>query len=295
MKIAGLLCVLGLLMGGCTTINPGYVGIEVNKYGTNRGVQDYPLKTGFVSYNPISTSIIEYPTFVQTVQWTADVKEGAPADESITFTTKESVKINADISLSYQLDTTKVPDFYVKFRNDDLKVFTYGFLHNVTRDIMMEVGGHYSVEQIMGDNEAFLHEVRERVQSQVSSIGVSIQQFGFIGAPRPPQQIIDSINNAQQAKYNAIRTQNELASTQAEVAKSVAKATGEAQAAIAAAEGQAKANKLLGDSLTDKVIERARLDVQWQAIQKWNGQLPTSVVGASGGPAGLLLNVTPKQ
>lgn len=261
-----------VFVSGCTTINPGSVGIVVNKYGSNRGVQDYTTTTGFVAYNPISTTIEEFPTSVQTVQWTANTKEGSSTDESLTFTTKESVSVNADISLSYQIDPVKVPYFYVKFRNDDLSTFTYGFLHNIARDAMTEVGGKYTVEQIMGDNEGFLHAVRDRIQSQIMDIGVNLQQFGFIGSPRPPQQIVESINAAQQAKYNAIRTQNELQSTQAEVAKQ-----------IAAAHGMAESNHIIASSITENLLKKQQLDLQDRWISRWDGRRPSVESGVGNG------------
>lgn len=280
MKNLAMALTLAALLSGCgTTIKPGYVGIMVNQYGSNRGVQDYTTTTGYVWYNPISTDVIEWPTNVQTVQWTANRNEGAPQDESITFTTKESVSVNADISLSYMLDPGKVPAFYVKFRSDDLAAFTYGFLHNISRDAMMEIGGHYTVEQVMGDNEKFLHEVKDRIQSQVLDIGVSIQQFGFIGSPRPPQQVVDAINAAQQAKYKALQSQNELAQTQAEVAKTVAQA-----------EGLAKANDIVGRSITQNLLEKQKLDIQDRWIARWNGQRPQV---ESGSGSGMLLQLPP--
>lgn len=275
MKLSSMVIFLALsvLSSGCgTTISPGRVGIVVDKFGKSRGVQDYTTTTGYVWYNPMSTDVIEYPTNVQTVQWTANRNEGNPQDESITFTTKESVSVNADMSLSYQLDVPRIPAFYVKFRNDDLTGFTYGYLHNVARDAMMEIGGHYTVEQIMGDNEKFLHEVRDRLQGQVTDIGVSVQQFGFIGSPRPPSQIIESINNSQQAKYRAVQTQNELAQTQAEVSKQ-----------IAAAEGLAKANDIIGRSITQNLLDKQKLDLQDRWIARWDGHRPSVESGTGTG------------
>jgi regulator of protease activity HflC (stomatin/prohibitin superfamily) len=277
-----LVFMVSLPISGCgTTIPPGHVGILVNQYGSNRGVQDYTTTTGRVWYNPWTTSVIEYPTFVQTVQWTANVNEGNPTNESITFTTKESVSVNADISLSYQLEEPKIPAFYVKFRSDDLNNFTYGFLHNVARDALMEVGGHYTVENVMGDNEKFLHEVRDRIQSQVGPVGVDLQQFGFIGSPRPPDNVIQAINQAQQAKYNAFRTQNELAQTEAEVAKRVKYA-----------EGEAKYNQTLAASITPALLEKQKLDIQDRWIARWNGVMPQVTTGTNGM---FLANIPPQN
>ena len=266
------LVLLLAFVSGCTRIDAGHAGIVVNLSGKNRGVQDYTVSTGWVYYNPIGTSVFEYPTSVQTYQWTKSPNEGSKNDESITFTTKESVSINADISVSYQLEAALIPAFYVKFRNDDLKTFTFGYMHNITRDAFMEVGGHYTVEQVMGDNEQFLHAVRDRVQENLKPIGVNLQQLGFIGTPRPPNQVIESINLAQQAKYNALRVQNELAQTQAEVAKMVANA-----------DGLAKSNRILSESITPNLLEKQRLDIQDRWISRWNGNQPSVVAGAGGG------------
>lgn len=278
--MAAVILIVLLASFGCsgTTIQPGYVGIVVNQWGTNRGVQDLTLKTGRIYYNPWSEQVIEYPTFMQTVSWTASTHEGNPYDESITFTTDKGTKVNADISLSYQLAEAAVPAFYTTFRHGDIKDFTYGYMHNVARDVMNEIGGHYTVEQVMGDNEEFLHVVRDTIQTRLKPFGITISQFGFIGAPRPPQSVVDSINNMTQAKFLAIQKENELKQSQADAAKR-----------IAAAEGEAKANEILSRSLTPAVVtwqqlvlQKQQLDVQDRWINRWNGTMPTVTAGNGG-------------
>lgn len=284
-----ILVLVALSTVGCgvTTIPPGSVGIVVNQYGDNRGVGNLTMKTGRVWYNPIKETIVEYPTFVQTVQWTASTSEGNPYDESITFTTDKGTKVVADISLSYQLDEKAVPAFYVKFRHGQLKDFTYGFMHNVARDAMNEVGGRYSVEKVMGDNADFLKEVRTRLQQEMNPYGITISQFGFIGAPRPPQSVIDAINSAQNAQFLALQKENEKA-----------QAVADAQKRIAQAEGEAKANEILTRSLSPQVLQwqqlllqRQALDVQDRAINRWNGQMPQVTSGTN---SGLLFNLNQK-
>lgn len=297
-KLIFALPVLALVMfvTGCTTIPPGSVGIVINKWGQNRGVQDYTPTTGFVTYNPISTDVETFPTSAQTIKWTANPKEGGlndkesdNADESITFVTNKGTSVNADVSLTFQFNPTLIPAFYVKFRSDDIQSFAYGYLHNVTRNAMTEVGSRYSVEDVMGGKtEEYVKAVEAKIQEDVKPLGVEIGQFGFIGKLRPPQQIIDSINAAQQAQYLAQQKQNELLQAQADAAKAVAAAKGQADAEVARAQGQAAANNLINQSLTDKVLERTRLDIEWQRVQRWDGKLPEVTTG---GGNGVLLNL----
>lgn len=281
--IISFLLVLIVGCAGCTTIGPGNVGIVISKTGASRGVQDVTVKTGWAFVNPITTEVIEYPTFMQTVKWTKSATEGNPNDESITFTTGDSMVVNADISLSYQLSFDKAPDFYVRFRADKIEQFTDGFLRNVARNSFNAIAGNYTIGQIMGNNGPILLAIKKDMQEQLTPYGIVIDQLGFIGAPRPPESVTNSINLKAQAEQIALTKQIELNQVEADAKKAVAEADGQAAANIAMAESDAKANKLRNESLTPALI-------QWMAIQKWDGHRP-QVEGAG---SGLLINV-PKQ
>ena len=80
MRKYGLLAIpvmIVLFFVGCATrIGPGRVGIKVDLAGSQRGVEDLPIRTGWVFYNFLSSTIVEYPTSVQTAKWTSDPNEG---------------------------------------------------------------------------------------------------------------------------------------------------------------------------------------------------------------------------
>jgi regulator of protease activity HflC (stomatin/prohibitin superfamily) len=265
---AVILIGMALSLGACTRIGPGHVGIVVSMAGSNKGVNEMPTTTGWTFYNPIAANVYEYPTFVQTAVWTHSPTEGKPMNEEITFTTADQLQVAADISLAYQLNAGKVPAFYVKFRSDNLDQFTHGFLRNLAREKFDNVAGKYRIEQIMGDNGPFLAEVRNSLQAALDPIGVELQQFGFIGAPRPPQSVIDAINAKVQATQLAAQKENEIRQAQAEAAKEVAKAEGYANALAKRSQAEADANLRIAKSITPELVE-------WQKIQRWNGALPT--------------------
>jgi len=277
---------------GFNNVPPGYVGIKVDYYGTEKGVSDYPVVTGMQWYNPWYSTVIEYPTFNQTAVWTKDINEGSPANEEISYASSEGMGFEADISLSYNLIPEKVPAFYVKFRNDDLRTFTHGYLRSVARRGYAELAPHYSAEQLYTDKVGELDKkVQEYVNAEVNQFGVEITQFGVIGRPRPPQELTARINAKVGAVQRAQQAENELRQTQAEAAKQVAEAEGNAKSRIAEAEGnaksriveaegQAKANALLSASINENLIKWRTVDV----MSRWNGALPTYMAGAGGLP-----------
>lgn len=258
--------------GGCAKVEPGHVGIKINFYGKDRGVDNYPLLTGMVFYNPFTSSVLEYPTFVQTAVWAKAGVKGL--DEEITFNSKEGMVISGDISLSYQLNSEKIPSFYVKFRSDDLENFTHGFLRNVARDSFNDIAPKYPVDDLYGPKkEEFLKVVRERINDQVMPFGVEIQQFGFTGAPRLPVNVVEALNNKIKATQDALRVQNELVQTEAEAKK-----------VIAEAEGKAEANRKITASLSPDLLEWRRLEISARSVERWDGKLPQFTAGNSSIP-----------
>lgn len=286
--VSALLIGLSLFYTGCSRVEPGYAGIKVDLYGSTKGVQEMPIVTGMVFYNPITTNIIEYPCFTQTAIWTKDIEEGSPKNEEITFNTVEGLTVSGDISLSYQLKAESVPSFYTKFRSDNINDFTHGFLRNTARDAFNEVGATFKVEDVYGTKkEELLKQVKARLNANLSEYGIVIEQFGFVGALRIPEGVTQALNSKIKATQDAIRVENELRSAEAEAKKTVAKAEGEALANVARTKGQSEANLLLSQSITPELLKWQEMQITLAAIEKWNGVRPM----VEGGNSGLLLQI----
>jgi regulator of protease activity HflC (stomatin/prohibitin superfamily) len=279
-----VLLVLSIFLLRVTRIEPGHVGVQINLAGAQRGASEIPVRTGWVVYSPLSTQIIEFPTFVQTVKWTKDSNEGHPINEEMGFNSKEGMEIFVDVSLSYAIEPTKVPDFYVKYRVSDMDVFTHGILRDVVRNSLNEVASTYVVEDIYGEKKAeFLGKVESMIEKKMAPVGVGVQQFGFIGAPRVPAVIATAITAKAQAIQQSERAHNELATTQAEAAKKIAEAEGDAKSLVTRAQGEADANRIRQSSLTPQLLELRKIENNRALIDKWDGRLPTVESGQGGG------------
>lgn len=258
-------------------IDPGYTGIKINRL-VNKGITREDIVTGFVFYNPVQSVVVTYPTFIQRVAWTHDKTEGKPFNEELTFNTKDSVPVNIDVAVSYQLESVKVPEFYSKFRADNIDSFTHGFLRDTTRNIVANLGSEYTFDEINGTKkEEFLQRTGKMLNDTVHPFGVNIQQFGLIGSLRPPQALLEAVNAKTQAIQKSIQVENEVRSAQAEAKKK-----------IAIAEGEAAANRALASSLDPRLLEWERLKIMREQIAKWNGTMP-SVISGSG--QGLLMSI----
>src|SRR5215471_5272220 len=279
-------CLIAINMAGCfgcTYIPPGYVGIKVNLYGSQRGVQDIPVLTGRVIYNPWTEKIYDFPTFLQYRSWVQSSNEGRPVDESITFVSLDKIPVNVDVSVAYQFEGTKVPELFIKFRSDpDTIADTY--IRSRVRDAFVRSGSELKAMDILGGGIGRLDsEVVRIVDEEMAPIGIRFDYVSVLNRPRIPEAIQDAINRAIESTQRAQQAQNQIAVVKAEAEQKVAAATGEANATRARAQGEAdamllkataeaKANQLLAASVTPELV-------RWQQIRQWKGNVPTYMGG----------------
>jgi regulator of protease activity HflC (stomatin/prohibitin superfamily) len=281
--------VLVVLFAGCqmtTRVDAGHVGIRVRLAGSDRGVQDTPVVTGWVVYNPISEQIIIFPTSVQNVIWSASAHEGRAVDESITFSSSEGVNVNADVGLSFHIEPSLAPKLYGRFRQNDMLALADGYVRNTVREAFNDVASKLPVQDVYGPLKSkMLNDVTMKCREVLGKDGFVIDQLTLTGALRLPQNVADAINRAMEATQNAIQSENRVRQVKAEAEQAITKATGNAEAQRQEAEGhadallinaraEAKANEIIRLSMSASVL-------QYRALEHWDGKLPTYNGGGS--------------
>jgi len=251
---------LGLLIIGltaCSKVPAGYQGVIVNLYGSDKGVAEKPVGVGRY-YVGINEELFLFPTFLQNYTWIFNKKD----DESITMQTSEGLSINSDVGITYSIKPENVVKVFQKYRLG-VEEITNTFLRNMVRDAMNTVASTMTVEQIYGSNkEQFISKVNNLVKTQALNDGIEVDKIYLIGSFRLPQTVIQAINSKIQATQNAMKVENEIATSEAQAKKTIIEA-----------EARAKANLTLSNSLTPEFL-------QYQALQKWDGKLPTVSGGA---------------
>lgn len=268
--LTGLLLVTSsLFFTGCISyerIQAGFVGVKFNLYGADKGVQNEVVGPGgyWLGWNE---EIYEYPTTMQSYVFTKDINEGDPADESFTFQSKEGLSINCDMGVTYTIDPLKVPALFQKYRKG-IEDISHIYLRMVIRDELVKRASMDSIVNIIGSGKKqFIEDVQSQVQKQFDTIGLREIKVSVVGEFRLPENIRRSINNKIEATQRALQAENELQRTKAEAEKKVAEAKGEAES-----------NMLKMRTITPEVIEWEQIQVQKSMIEKWNGQLPTTVL-----------------
>jgi regulator of protease activity HflC (stomatin/prohibitin superfamily) len=261
---------LGLFMLGCERIDAGHVGVKVNLYGNGKGVDDVTEVTGWVFYNPISTKIVEFPTYMQHKEYKAvyDGKE-LKRDESFVVNSKDGSEFHVSPLLNYSIKREKVPYIFAKYRVN-LESIESGFLKTAVYDAFRIVSNSYTADELISNRQEFEVKVRSVLEKQLNPEGIIISQFtSNLGYPQTFKTAIDAKNNAIQA---ALKAENDVKTAEAEAKIKIAKAEGDAQALLTNARAEAESNKLRQQTLTPLLLQQ-----MW--IEKWSGGLPSTVLG----------------
>ena len=265
--LVGLGVVVLLVVGvfSCERIDAGHVGVKVNLYGSGKGVSDVTECTGLVFYNPMSTKIYEFPTYIQHKEY----KKSDEGDNSFIVNSKDGSEFSVSPIMNYSVQREKVPAIFAKYRRS-LPEIEEGFLKTAVYDAFRLAANKYTADGLISNREVFEVEVRRILVSQLQKEGFILNQFtSNLIYPDSFKKAINAKNNAVQS---ALMAENKVKQAEAEAKIKVATANGNAEALLANARAEAESNRLRQQTLTPMLIQQ-----QW--IEKWKGNVPSTVLG----------------
>lgn len=253
------------LLAACSKVPAGNVGVKFDLYGGDKGVTGEVVGPGkyWLGWNE---EMYLFPTF--TVNDSYIEKEG----NHITFQDKDGTQIGADVGVAFSIPSDKADEVFQKYRKGVNEIVDT-VLKNTIRNALNAETGKMEVSEIYGvGKEDLMKRTLARVQAELGPIGINVENIFWIGAMRLPDAITRAINAKIEATQKAQQRENELQTAKAQAEIEREKARGEADAKVIAAAGEAKANKMVSESVTKTLVE-------YIEAQRWNGSRAT-VIGA---------------
>lgn len=258
--IAALLLVCCCSTSCYTRIDAGHEGIKVNLYGDSKGVDDVELVTGAVWFNPVTTAVYEYPTFVQTVDY-----------EPFDINAKDGSSFTVDPTININPISGTCATIFKKYRKPMDEV-----IHDVLRTHIVNAYrvklNAYTTDELVSKREEFEQSVEDYLRDVLLKENFELGEM--TSGLKYPTTLVNAINAKNEAVQNALRIENEVAEKEAEAKKKVAEAKGNADALRITADAEAYYNRTVSASLSTNLVNMKALD-------KWDGKTPI-VNGGSG-------------
>lgn len=251
---------------GYERIDAGHVGIKVNLYGDDKGVDNVTEVTGAQWFNSIKTEIYEFPTYVQNAIWTAGENEGSEVNEEFRVTSKDGLVAAFDVSLNYRVAPEKVISIFKKYRKP-LGELDATILRNYVREGFNNSALNYTAEQLFEQRAKFQNEAEDAIKAILEPEGFITEQIVLLNEIRLPESVKRNVEAKVNAKQIALQKEQELQQAVADANKKIEDARGDSESMKINADAQRYAYEQKQRALTT-------LLVQQQFIEKWNGVLP---------------------
>ena len=271
-------------MNSYTTVSPGH-----NKVATLFGdIRGEPLDEGFHVVNPL-LKFYTYDLRVHTETW-----------ERVQVPSQDKLKTSMDISVTFRINPSHTPTMLQE--TGDLNDVIVKLLTPKVRSLLREAGKtvaksqDFYLDTTQRDMQMFME---DGLTDYMFKKGITVEAVLFRDITLPQvvtSAVIQTKERQEQlerekAQLRIVEQQAQQQVKQAEAREQAAKSDANAVRTLADAEAyqiekladaQARANTVLAKSVTSSLIK-------YNAIAKWNGAYPQTLMG--GGPDGLILQL----
>ena len=240
---------LGIIFSAFTIISAGHEGVQT----TLGQVNMQSLNEGLHFINPVS-NVSEVSVRVEK----ADLKNANAG-------TKDLQVVHTDIVVNYRLDGAKVAHMYKESGLD----LTDKILMPAVSESFKAVTAHYDSEELITKRDEVSRAIHEALQSKVSKYGLIVSEISLV-------------NFGFSAEYQAAIERKVIATQQKlKAEQDLSRIVIEADQRIAKAKGEAESIRIQAQAIQS---QGGKDYVQLQAIARWDGKLPTYMMGNSAMP-----------
>jgi regulator of protease activity HflC (stomatin/prohibitin superfamily) len=242
--IFGLSFLIGFGMASFTIVSAGHQGVQV----TMGEVNMQTLNEGFHFVNPISDI---HDVSVRVTK--AELKNANAG-------TKDLQIVHTDIVVNYRLDGNKIAHVYKEFGLE----LEDKILLPAVNESFKAVTAHYNSEELVTKRDEVSHAINEALQTKVAKYGLIVSEISLV-------------NFGFSAEYQAAIERKVIATQQKlKAEQDLARITIEAEQNVAKAKGEAESIRIQAQAIQQ---QGGKDYVQLQAIGKWDGKLPTYMMG----------------
>jgi len=259
--VSGVVAVLALIIifGSFVIVGPGQRGIIV-QFGK---VSDRVMGEGMNFKLPIRDSIVKVSVQTETVQFDNLQGKGDLSEQSSLFcATKDLQDVQIAVIVNYHLDANKVNKTFQQYGS----TYKANIIEPIIREVIKSQAALYTAEELVTKRAEFSEKVSVLLADKLSGKDSIFERLNITNF-----QFSDSFSKAIEAKVtaeqNALAAKNKLEQVKFEADQRVAEARGEAEAI------KIQANAIQAQGGKEYV------SLKW--VEKWNGILPTTVLGDS--------------
>src|ERR671930_618352 len=182
-------------------------------------------------------------------------------------------EVQTVIALNFHIDPTKANVIYQQLGTD----YADRLIAPTIQESVKASVAKFNAEELITKRETAKGVIADAIRNTLSHRDIVVETV-FITDFKFSQAFADQIEQKVVAFQKYLTEQNNLRAIQVIANQTVVQAQAQARANIAKANGESQAIRIINEQLRQNPQY-----LQWQAINRWNGQMPYSLGGSGGG------------
>ena len=276
--VAVLVVVLGLA-GSCKIADSAEVALVVDQIGTNKGVPNIEMASGFIFYFPPTQDVFMYPTSVQHKVWTASIDEDSPTDEHIDVTSADGATFGLDVSINLQLQRARAAELFIKYRVD-MEDLINSRVRTIVRKELLDNAVSFASDSLLQHRNIYEGNVTKSLTASLEKEGFTLNNIAIL-----KMQLPASYKAAIERKIAVLQETATIISQTKQAEQTALKKVALAKGNFEAAQYDAKTKEILSQP---KLLELYRAETE--RIRATNGTSEYGSNNVFGSASGILLN-----
>lgn len=250
--VMGLLAAFGLtfLQDSVVVVPAGYRGVIFDRF---KGIQSTQLNEGMNFVIPFAQDATLFDVRIQKVEFTA------------TAASKDMQSVHTKVALNFNIVPEQVSSVFKEYGLG----YAEKVVHPAVQEAVKAATARYSAEELITKREEVkgqIHDIlaKHMGQAHLRLVETYITDFDF------SQEFSRAIESKQIAEQQVLKSKRDLERVIIESDQKVAQAKAEAQGL-----------KMQKEAITPQLLELRKIEAQKLAIEKWNGEMPSVMMGDS--------------
>lgn len=243
-----LIILVGLIIvtNSLTVVEAGHTGVVV----TLGRVEDHVLQEGIHLKIPFVQDVVRIDNRITKLEVSTEAFS------------KDLQTVETTLAINYRVDTSKSYSIYKNIGSDYETVLVVPAVN----EVLKATTAQYTAEESVTNRTLVSDGLVQGLNNKLNEIGLYVTDVNIINFDFS-EAYITAIEEKQVAQQQLLKAETEKQTK-------ITNAEAEAEAVKIRAEAEAEANRILAESITDALVE-------YNKIEKWNGELPRVTGGAS--------------
>jgi regulator of protease activity HflC (stomatin/prohibitin superfamily) len=246
-----LALIVGIAAGSVVIVPPGHRGVVFNRVS---GIKQQALNEGLNFVLPVLEQAILMDVRVQKDSYDA------------TAASKDLQTVHTKVAMNFRPVPEMVPKLYSEVGWD----YSDRIIAPAVQEAVKATTARFTAEELITHREDVKKIIQELVEKYVTKVNIRVEEL-YITDFDFSRQFAEAIEAKQIAEQTALKAKRDLDRIKIEADQKVATARAEAESL-----------RMQREAITPGLIQLRQVETQKLAIEKWDGRMPSVMMGAGG-------------